>query len=51
MFPAPKTQGSTKNISEDLNLLAPLEVVDFDDFGRSRPPRLKKDHTFIEPLA
>lgn len=40
-----------KNVSEDLNLLARLEVVAFDESGRSKSPRLKKDHIFVEPLA
>lgn len=40
-----------KNVSEDLNLLARLEVVTFDESGRSKSPRLKKDHIFVEPLA
>ncbi|TKX73971.1 transcriptional regulator [Halorubrum sp. GN11_10-6_MGM] len=40
-----------KNVSEDLKLLARLEVVAFDESGRSKSPRLKKDHIFVEPLA
>lgn len=40
-----------KNVSEDLSLLACLEVVTFDESGRSKSPRLKKNHIFVEPLA
>jgi predicted transcriptional regulator len=40
-----------KDISEDLALLARLDVIEFRTEGRRKVPSLAKDHIVVEPLA
>lgn len=40
-----------KDISEDLNLLARLDVIEFRTEGRRKVPSLAKEHIVVEPLA
>lgn len=40
-----------KDVSEDLNLLARLGVVEFERDGRRKVPSLATEHVVVEPLA
>lgn len=40
-----------KDISEDLQLLSRLEIVTLETDGRTKVPRLAKEHVFVEPLV
>lgn len=37
-------------VSRDLQLLASLDVIEFEEDGRSKAPRLKHRHIAVEPI-
>lgn len=38
-------------VSRDLQLLAQIDVVEYEDLGRSKAPRLKHNHVVVEPVV
>lgn len=38
-------------VSRDLKKLATIDVVEYDDEGRSKAPRLKHKHVAVEPVV
>jgi predicted transcriptional regulator len=38
-------------VSRDLQTLASIDVVEFDEVGRAKAPRLKHAHVVIEPVV
>ncbi|WP_338756536.1 helix-turn-helix domain-containing protein (plasmid) [Halobacterium salinarum] len=38
-------------VSRDLQLLAQIDVIEYEDAGRSKAPRLKHNHVVVEPIV
>lgn len=38
-------------VSRDLKRLAAIDVVEYEDVGRAKAPRLKHDHVVVEPVV
>ncbi|SNZ18342.1 regulatory protein, arsR family [Natronoarchaeum philippinense] len=38
-------------VSRDLQALAKIDVIEYEDTGRSKAPRLKHNHVVVEPIV